>query len=209
MPTAKSHWDAMHTHYTRNEIQYDSWLTAFPHIIDGCTAPIIDLGCGSGNDTKYLIERGKRVIPCDYAPNAIANIRRNFPELTDAKCFDMTEGLPFPDGCTELVIADLSLHYFSEAVTLGVLSELKRILTPDGHLLLRVNSVKDVYHGAGEGEEVERHFYRTPDGRYKRFFDEEDIRRIFGAWHILYCEESQMHRYDLPKQLWTVLCKGK
>ncbi len=204
MDLAKSHWDTLHSHYTREDIQSDDWLRRFDHIIEQCPGPIIDLGCGSGNDTKYLLALGKQVISCDYAPNAIANIRRNFPEVT-AMCFDMTEGLPFDDNFTELLIADLSLHYFSEEVTRSLLNEIKRILTPDGYLLMRLNSVNDVNHGAGEGTELERHFYRTPDGRFKRFFDEEDMQHFFGDWNILSCRESQMDRYALPKQLWTLL----
>ena len=205
MDTAKSYWNALHSHYEREQIQCDDWLDQFMGSIDKCESPIIDLGCGCGNNTKYLAERGKQVIACDYAPNAIANIRKNFPEVVDAKCIDMTEGLPFPDGCTELVIADLSLHYFTEAVTRFVLEEIQRILKPEGMLLVRVNSVNDVNHGAGQGIEEELHFYRTPDGRTKRFFDESDLLRIFGGWDISYCKESELHRYALPKQLWTML----
>ena len=206
---AKDHWNSLHADYNREKITYDDWLKSFDHVIQGCKSPIIDLGCGSGNDTKYLIEQGKQVIACDYAPNAIANIRKNFPEVWAAKCFDMTEGLPFDDNTSELVIADLSLHYFPEDVTFFILGEIKRILTPNGILLARVNSVKDVNHGAGDGTLVERNFYRTPDGRYKRFFDAEDIHRFFSSWEILHLEEGEMTRYALPKQLWTIMCGTK
>ena len=207
MDTAKSYWNAIHSHYERNEIRCDDWLDQFIRIIDKCESPIIDLGCGCGNNTKYLVERGKQVIACDYSPNAIENIRKNFPEIMEAKCFDMTEGLPFPDGYTELLIADLSLHYFSENTTRFLLGEIKRVLTGDGMLLMRVNSVNDINHGAGEGEEIERHLYRTSDGRTKRFFDEADIHRFFGDWDISYCKENELHRYALPKQLWTMIAQ--
>lgn len=207
MDTAKSYWNALHSNYEREQIQYDDWLDQFIGIIDKCTSPILDLGCGSGNNTKYLVEHGKQVIACDYAPNAIENMQKNFPEVVDAKCFDMTEGLPFPDEYTELVIADLSLHYFSEAVTQCILDEINRILKPDGILLVRVNSVKDVNHGAGKGTEEELHFYRTPDGRAKRFFDESDLLRIFGNFSICSYREGQLNRYDLPKQLWTMMAQ--
>ena len=48
------------------------------------------------------------------------NVRKNFPELIDAKCFDMTNGLPFDDNYAGIVIADLSLHYFSEETTFKI-----------------------------------------------------------------------------------------
>ena len=209
MNLAKAHWDAKHACYVRSEIQYDDWLRQFDEVIQRCTTPIIDLGCGSGNDTKYLIERGKQVVACDYSENAIKNIRKNFPEVTDAKCFDMTEGLPFPDRFTSLLIADLSLHYFSEHTTYAILEEIRRVLKTDGFLLLRVNSVRDTNHGAGQGTEIEHHYFALPDGQYKRFFDREDIDKFFRGWELLQLTESQMTRYELPKMLWTGLFRVK
>lgn len=198
----KGYWDALHTSYERERIIYDDWLQLFDRAIEHCQTPIIDLGCGSGNDTKYLIERGKKVIPCDYSTQAIENIQKNFPEVERAKCFDMREGLPFDDDFTSMIIADLSLHYFSEEDTRKILDEIKRVLKKDGILVFRVNSVNDVNHGAGQGEEVERHYYRTTDGRFKRFFDKEDINLFFDGWEMLYINEEQMTRYEKPKELW-------
>ena len=53
-------------------------------------------------------------------------------------------------------------------------------------MFFRVNSVKDVNHGAGEGKEIESHLYETADGRLKRFFDEKDIQKFFADWENLY-----------------------
>lgn len=57
-------------------------------------------------------------------------------------------------------------------------------------------------HGAGQGEEIERHYYKTTDGRYKRFFDNEDISSFFEGWEVLYINEEQMTRYEKTKELW-------
>ena len=198
----KGYWDTLHTSYERERIIYDDWLQLFDRAIANCQTPIIDLGCGSGNDTKYLVERGKKVIPCDYSTQAIENIQKNFPEVEKTHCFDMREGLPFDDDFTSIIIADLSLHYFSDEDTRKILAEIKRVLKKDGILLFRVNSVNDVNHGAGQGEEVERHYYRTDDGRFKRFFDKDDIDSFFDDWEMLYINEEQMTRYEKPKELW-------
>ncbi|MBE7017647.1 MAG: class I SAM-dependent methyltransferase [Ruminococcaceae bacterium] len=206
---ARERWNAIHADYKLEQILYDDWLEMFSSELESCVCPIIDLGCGSGNDTKYLLERGKKVIACDYSPAAIENIRRNFPEVVAAECFDMTEGLPFADDSADLVIADLSLHYFSKQTSDYVLREIKRVLKKDGIMLARVNSVNDFKHGAGEGGEIERHLFRTPDGRLKRFFDKEDIELLFADWDITYAAESTMLRYAFPKVLWTVACRNK
>jgi SAM-dependent methyltransferase len=199
---ANERWNSVHSHYERDQIKYDDWLDSFKTIIQNCSTPIIDLGCGSGNDTLYLIERGKQVIPCDYSQNAIQNIKKNFPEVTRVECFDMTKGLPFEDNFTDIVICDLSLHYFTKDKTLEILEEIKRVLKPNGILLFRVNSVRDVNHGAGEGTEIELHLYETEDGRHKRFFDKDDFKVFFLNWEELYLNEETMGRYDLEKVLW-------
>lgn len=199
---ANQRWNSIHSNYERTKIKYDDWLGLFQRAIDNCKTPIIDLGCGSGNDTLYLVERGKKVIPCDYSRNAVQNIQRNFPEVERTECFDMTKGLPFEDNFTDIIISDLSLHYFTKQKTFEVLNEIKRVLKPDGILLFRVNSVRDVNHGAGEGKEIEPHLYETSDGRYKRFFDAQDLENFFIDWEKLYIHEETMGRYDLEKVLW-------
>lgn len=206
---ANERWNEIHSSYQRDKIKYDDWLELFQSEIDNCKTPIIDLGCGSGNDTLYLIEKGKKVIPCDYSKNAIQNIKNNFPEVERAECFDMTKGLPFEDNFTNLIICDLSLHYFREKTTFEILKELKRVLKPNGILLFRVNSIKDTNHGAGEGKEIEPHLYETIDGRYKRFFDYEDVERFFATWEKIYVHEETMGRYEREKVLWKCAMKVK
>ncbi len=204
---ANDRWNRIHQNYEREKIKYDDWLDLFNNEIKNCDTPIIDLGCGSGNDTKYLIEKGKKVIPCDYSEIAIQNIQKNFPEIERIECFDITNGLPFEDNFTNLIIADLSLHYFTEETTRKVLGEIKRVLKPNGLLMFRVNSVKDVNHGAGEGKEIEQHLYKTEDGITKRFFDEVDIYNFFEGWDMLFMQEEKMIRYKKSKELWRCVAK--
>lgn len=199
---ANQRWDDIHKNYERENIKYDDWLELFDRAVMNCKTPIIDLGCGCGNNTLYLIEKGKEVIPCDYSKNAIENIKKNFPEVEKTECFDMSKGLPFEDNLTDIIISDLSLHYFTEQQTFEILDEIKRVLKPNGLLFFRVNSVKDLNSGAGQGKEIETHLYETNDGRYKRFFDEKDIDKFFADWEKIYINEENHGRYGYEKILW-------
>lgn len=89
-----------------------------------------------------------------------------------------------------------------------ILQDIKRILKPNDYLLIRVNSIHDVNHGAGAGEEIEHHLYRTDDGMFKRFFDEEDINTIFSDFVIFFCEEQKMMRYKRKKIVYCVGLKN-
>ncbi len=196
------YWNNLHKEYNRNDIKIDDWLVDFNSIILSSNTPILDLGCGSGNDTLYLINKGKKVISCDQSINAINNIKRNFPEVYGTKCFNMLHGMPFDDNSFEIIIADLCLHYFRKKDTLKILNEIKRILISGGHLIFRVNSINDVNHGAGQGKEIEHHLYETDDKRLKRFFNEEDIRYFFRDFNIEYLNEEIMTRYKHEKRLY-------
>ncbi len=201
------YWDNVHKDYDRATIKVDDWLEKFDDIIMGTQKPILDLGCGGGNDTLYLISKGKQVISCDQSPSAINNIRKNFPEVYDAKCFNMLDGLPFEDEAFDVVIADLCLHYFLKSDTEKILNDIRRILTPGGQLILRVNSINDVLHGAGQGPEIEHHVFEMEGKTIKRFFNEEDIRSFFKDFTIEYLKEEIMTRYKLEKRLYRVCVK--
>lgn len=205
---SESYWNSKHVYYDRDKIKTDDWLEQFDSIIEACNMPILDLGCGSGNDTLYFIEKGKKVIACDQSLNAINNIQKNFPEALDAKCFNMLDGFEFEDDFFGIICADLSLHYFTESDTRKILKEIRRILVPGGHLFVRVNSVNDINHGAGQGIEVEHHLYRTEEGMLKRFFDEVDVKRLFSDFKIVFCEEQKMLRYSSEKIVFCVCLRA-
>lgn len=195
-----------------NEIKpvYDLWLDKYKDILEKSRdTKIIDLGCGSGNNSIYLDERNYKVISCDYSKeglNIVKRYIRNF-EIVE---MDLTEKFPFENESIEVIIADLSLHYFDENTTKSILNEIKRILKYDGYLIARVNTIKDVNFNAGNGEEIEKHFYLTKEG-YKRFFDEEDIKNFFGIFEIHNMEETVMNRYGAEKKCFEIVCinKGK
>ncbi len=199
-----NHWNSIHKSYERESIKVDNWLDAFEDIISKEEKAVLDLGCGSGNDTLYLINKGKKVYAADLSDNAISNIRKNFPEVVEAGVLNMLDGINYDDDMFGIVIADLSLHYFTLADTDRVLQDLRRILKPDGHLLIRVNTINDTNYGAGSGEEVEHHLYKTEDGMLKRFFSEDDIELIFKDFDIFFMEEQKMLRYRSEKSVYCV-----
>ena len=190
--------------YDRSKVQVDDWMWVFDKTIKEARGPVIDLGCGDGNDTIYLLNKGKQVVPCDGSINAVLNMRHNFPEVKESICFDMLTVFPFANSSIDLMVADLSLHYFTREDTIKILKEIRRVLANRGHLLFRVNSMNDVNHGAGQGIEIEPHLYMTEDGRYKRFFGSADIYEIFNMFDIKYVREETMKRYKLEKKTYVV-----
>ncbi|MGN0143643.1 MAG: class I SAM-dependent methyltransferase, partial [Clostridium sp.] len=142
---------------------------------------------------------------CDYSKEALKIVRDNTFNV-DVVEMDFTKPFEFENESLGLIIADLCLHYFSEEVTFNIISELRRVLRKDCHIILRVNSINDINFGAKDGEEIEKHFYLTKNG-YKRFFDEDDIRYFFKDFDFEYLEEDSMDRYGNTKKAFVVLLR--
>ncbi len=186
---------------------YDLWLDEYKDILqENKDNEILDLGCGIGADTLYLLERGYNVLSCDFSVEALKSIENNIPN-SKTLYLDMMKKFPFADKKYALIIADLSLHYFNNETTIHILEEIKRILKDGGVLLARVASVNDFNFGAGQGEKLENNFYF--EGAYtKRFFDLEDVNKYFSIIGEVEAKETQMTRdeeeYSKPKVLYAI-----
>ncbi len=190
---------------------YDNWLDKYKEILDlNKDNQILDLGCGNGADTKYLLERGFRVISCDFSDEALKNIEY-FIIGSITKKADMTKALPFEDNSFGIVIADLSLHYFNNETTKNILTEIKRIIRPGGYLLVRVLSASKFKNPETEiGIKIEDNFFW--EGNYgKRIFNENDIKKYFGFLGNLNYRENEMTRdddeYRKPRKVFEVVVK--
>lgn len=97
---------------------------------------ILDAGCGSGPTSVALTERGADVSGFDLSPAMIEIARRTLPG-TDLRVHDLAEPLPWKDATFDTVVASLVLHYLQDWS--GPLTELHRVLTTGGRLLVSVN----------------------------------------------------------------------
>lgn len=173
------YWNKIHENYERNNIKADNWLDRFETIISNCQGAVLDLGCGSGNDTLYFIEKGKRVIACDQSINAIKNIQKNFPEVLEAKCFNMLDGLAFEDDSFEIVCADLCLHYFRG----WAVAYYQWYSSRKYHDIFKVITFEDLqkmYYTLHEADVTK--FVDIMDSRMKEYFPETNLKRIRTAY---------------------------
>lgn len=197
-------WNQLHKEFVKtNNVRYDEWLEEFDDILKGINGEIIDLGCGvTGNNTLYLLERGKKVISCDFAQEALNVVSK----IKGAKTlmFDMLDTFPFDDNSIELIIADLSLHYFRYDDTVRIINEIRRILKPNGYLFFRLNSINSTEYKKlienGERQLEQNLFFSN--NMEKRFFSENDIKEIFKQWNLICLREENMSRYCPDKIIW-------
>ncbi len=209
-PDPRAAWDE---HYLRRSSGplYEPWLESWlPEIDRACRADalrlVLDLGCGPGQDSRYLDEHGYEPVAADFS---LSVLRESGAQHMPARKvnLDVRQGLPFAPGAFAAVVANLSLHYFSWQQTQAVLVQVRGCLKRNGLLLARFNSTNDVNHGAAGYPEVERHAYLV-GGMYKRFFDRADLETLFAAgWHILDLQKRTITRYSDPKVIWEIIAK--
>ncbi|AYG01395.1 class I SAM-dependent methyltransferase [Lactococcus allomyrinae] len=201
----KNFWENIYNH--EKNAEYDGWLDSF--LPDLSKGKVLDLGCGNGAVSNFLMRQSVDVLACDFSEEALKNCTLLNPKIKTQKV-DLREGLSFTDKSFSSVIAELSLHYFSSALTEQILREIWRILDDEGLLFVRVNSTKDVHFGAGQGEEIEQNFY-SKNGNTKRFFDEEMIQHFFLTenWEKVFVSEQTKIRYENEKTFWEIVLRKR
>jgi ubiquinone/menaquinone biosynthesis C-methylase UbiE len=94
---------------------------------------VLDLGCGEGAFSALLAEAGAWPIGVDVAEAALRRARKRHPEL-DLRHAAPGEPLPLEDGAVDIVWASEVLAFVVD--TARTLSEVRRVLRPEGRLLV-------------------------------------------------------------------------
>ena len=182
-----------------DDLWLERWLPLIGERVAGLS--ILELGCGSGRDTRVLAGAGHRVIGIDRSASAIEKAVGRVPSC-QFHCREIRD--PFPILSTNVVLGSLSLHYFAWSETVALVGRIREVLRPRGLLLCRLNSTQDHNFGATGHPEIEPGYYLV-DGEPKRFFDRAAIEHLFAAgWNVLHLRHELVTRYGPPKALWEV-----
>lgn len=189
--------------------QRDPWLEKrLPLIPMRYPRRAFDVGCGLGNNTRWLLDQGFEVTAIDVSDRALEFCRETCPNAR-VQWADLRDGLPFQGENFELVVAELSLHYFTWETTTSLVEAVAARLVPNGVFAARFNSVNDVNYGAADSEPVpgEPNLLER-GGTMKRFFSEEHVRELLPStrWRIISLEEKTSAKYGAPKTFWETVC---
>jgi ubiquinone/menaquinone biosynthesis C-methylase UbiE len=103
-----------------------------------------DLGCGPGHVTRFLAERGVNAHGVDLSAGMIAQARRLNPGLTFQQ--GNLLALAAADEAWAGIVALYSLIHVPRAEVVAALREVRRVLQPDGQLLLSFHQGTDSLH---------------------------------------------------------------
>ena len=141
-------------------MEQDPWLENWLTLLHEATPSkkILELGCDTGRDTQFLVQQGFHVVATDISKDALIECALKAPAAKIIQ-LDLQDPFPFESCSFETIISSLSLHYFSLKKTQEILAEISRCLTPHGLFICRVNSTRDINHGASGFPEIEPNYY--------------------------------------------------
>ena len=98
-------------------------------IIDSDTQ-ILDLCCGSGQTTQFLLKISQNVTGLDASPKSLQRARQNVPLASYVEAF--AEEMPFADNLFDVVHTSVALHEMQPQQLRKIINEVYRVLKPGG-----------------------------------------------------------------------------
>ena len=170
MQNWKQYYDKTKKEYPRNNVKF---------LIDSLnlkSTNAIDLGCGQGNDTVYLINNDFKVLGIDK--ENVEDIIRERLSQDKQKYFQFKkqklEDLKIPN--TDLIIANFSLSFCKKEYFKLMWQKIVESININGYFVGTIFGINDSWNKK----------YRDMS-----FFDKEDVKRLFNKFKIIRFEEIE------------------
>lgn len=156
IPGLGKHWllplyDVVHHVFGLRPIHQE--MVALARLADGHR--VLDVGCGTGNLLRTTGKQRPGVVltGLDPDPRALARAGRKAGRAGLEVRLDhgFAQELPHPDDSFDRVFSSLMLHHLNSASKDALLAEVRRVLRPDGLLVLADAVLDDGGHGHGHG----------------------------------------------------------
>jgi len=141
---------------------------------------VLDAGCGSGRNLKFLLRAGFDVWGVDESEEAIAAVQRLAAELAREELprrfrVERVESMSYDTDSMDVVISSAVLHFARDADHwLAMVREMWRVLAPGGLLFARLATTvgQPRLRPLGDG------CYVMPDGTTRFLVDHERLRDV-------------------------------
>jgi ubiquinone/menaquinone biosynthesis C-methylase UbiE len=152
---------------------------------------VLDLGCGTGRHTRYLLEEGFDVYGCDSSEEALAIIRQRIPEAV-FDCCDMTS-LTYKDAFFEGIICNHVIQHGLKADAEKAAAEMQRVLAHRGYLFLIAASTSHPKYATGREIEPNTRIDTVAlDGHVPHhFFTRQEMEKLFEDFDIISLEHFE------------------
>lgn len=148
----------------------NKYIDAFLQSLDG--VKILDVGCGNGQDCKYISEKGFDVNGIDLSLGMLAIAKEKVPN-GKFEVMDIAD-ITYPDNSYDGIISKCSLFHIPSEELPKTLASFTRILKPNGKLLLILQE--------GSVETMIEEPYRPGVKIYMNYFSVEKISNLLQEY---------------------------
>lgn len=96
---------------------------------------VLDVGCGTGGNLERYQREGCRTFGLDLSPSMLEVARAKLGDDADLRLGDAAD-MPYEDSSFDLVTGFLTLHEIPHPARDDVVTEMARVVSPQGRLLL-------------------------------------------------------------------------
>ena len=96
---------------------------------------VLDVGCGTGTNLMLYHQAGCKVFGIDLSPAMVEVAQKKLGDRAEIRQGDASK-MAYSDGLFDLVIGFLTLHEIPSRIRPVVISEMARVMKPDGRILL-------------------------------------------------------------------------
>lgn len=195
-------WDRFYKNHNQNFFKNRKWLQQeFPILAEvtkrgAGRKVVLEVGAGAGNTAFPLVKNNENeefiVHACDYSKNAVKVMRESedYDEKhVRADVWDVTaegeDSLPpgLEEGSVDVIILIFIISALAPNQWDAALRNVYRLLRPGGYVLFRDYGRGDLAQVRFKKERyLDENFYCRGDGTRVYFFDEEELRNIWGRW---------------------------
>lgn len=162
-------------------IQLDQFLARLP-----AGASILELGCGGGQDSRYMLDRGYNVHPTDGTPELAAEAAKRLNHPVGVLLFENIDAQAQYHG----IFANACLLHVPRAALPAIISKIHTALKPSGTFYASYKA------GEAEGRDRFDRFYNYPS--------EQWLRELYAqfSWNKIEITELTGSGYDNEPTNW-------
>lgn len=146
---------------------------------------ILDAGCGIGRHVVFFAEQGYNIYGTDISREAIeiANAWLAKRKLTANLYICDVQKMPFRNNLFDVVVSHGVLDHIPYDAAKKAISEIKRVLAPEGYLFISLRSTEDSEFG--RGEKAGHNTFTLAEGYEKgiiqHYFDLTEIKDLLAS----------------------------
>jgi ubiquinone/menaquinone biosynthesis C-methylase UbiE len=166
---------------------------------------ILDIGCGNGEKTNYIFNKGYSVTGIDSSTEAIEYARKNFSSIKFV-VGDVTK-LLFEDSSFDAVISIAIYHCLLTKQRRDYIKQVKRVLKKGGLFYqLTLSSRDETKIG---GEEIEERTFINNHGLSFHLSTLEELKKEFSEFEVLNLKHHQKVKQKKNVAVYTSIMRKK